>query len=129
MEPVGVLPGVDGVQHLVLVDVLWERQLHQEAVDLGVLVEFVHHGQELLLGGVRRENDGARIDPQLVARFPLVSDVLLGRGVLAHEDDGQAGNDPLGPQVGDLRSQFLPDPLGDLGPADDLGRHVYLGKE
>ncbi len=36
VEPVGVLGGGDGVEHLGLVDVLRQRQLHQDAVGLRV---------------------------------------------------------------------------------------------
>jgi hypothetical protein len=62
MEGVHVLVGVDGQQDLVGIDVLGQRQLHQDAVDLGSLLYFsrrasrassVMSGDLIVLDGVK----------------------------------------------------------------------------
>ncbi len=50
MEAVDVLVGVDGVQDLLGIDVLGQRQLNENAVDVLVRVQALHERQDLVLG-------------------------------------------------------------------------------
>ena len=50
MEGVHVFIGVDGIEDLVGVDGLGQGELHQDAVDLGVLVVLFQQGQQIGLG-------------------------------------------------------------------------------
>jgi hypothetical protein len=54
VEPIHILVGVDGQQDRVLVDVLGQGELHQDAVDLRVLVVALDQGQQGVLTGLRR---------------------------------------------------------------------------
>jgi hypothetical protein len=49
VEAVDVLGGIDGEQHLRGIDVLRQRQLHQDAVDLRVRVETLDDAEQLVL--------------------------------------------------------------------------------
>ena len=49
VKTVGIFVGRDGVQHHLAVNLLGERKLHQDAMNLGVPVDLVDQGQELLL--------------------------------------------------------------------------------
>ena len=55
MESVNVLVGVDGVDHRGLVDVLGERELDQDAVDLGIAIQLANQGQQFGLAGLGGE--------------------------------------------------------------------------
>ena len=52
-KPSTSFAGIDPAQHLLAVDVLGQRELDQDAVDLGIGVEPVHDRQQLGLGGRR----------------------------------------------------------------------------
>ena len=52
MDAVDVLAVVDGVDHVLLVDVLGQRQLHDKAVHIIVLIQLLDAGQQLFLGRV-----------------------------------------------------------------------------
>ena len=52
MEAVHVLVRVDALQDLLGVDLLGQRQLHQDAGDLGVGIEFIDQGQQRLFAGL-----------------------------------------------------------------------------
>ena len=56
---------------------LGQRKLHEEAVDRVVGVELRDLLQELVLGGVGREPDVARIDPDLRGRLVLEPGLLV----------------------------------------------------
>ena len=65
MEAVDVLVRRDGVRHLRLVDVLRERKLDEDPVDLVVRVQLVDEREHVRLGRVRRQPDVAGVDPRL----------------------------------------------------------------
>ena len=57
MESVHILAVIDSLNDLLAVDVLRQRKLHNEAIDLGILVQFVHLGKEFLLGDITLETN------------------------------------------------------------------------
>ena len=88
-EPVNVLVGRDGVDDVLLVDMLGQGKLDDEAVDFGVGVEKVDGAEQLLLGdGLREAVDGGD-ESDLVAGFFLVGHVGLAGTVVAYDDRGQ----------------------------------------
>ena len=52
MESIHILAVVNGLDDLLAVDMLRQRKLHDEAVNLGILVQFVHLGKEFFLGDI-----------------------------------------------------------------------------
>jgi hypothetical protein len=72
VEAVHVLFRGDGFEHLVAVDVLGQRQLHQDAVDLRVVVQFVDAGQQVGFGQVGRVAVQRRIKPLSSQAFTLL---------------------------------------------------------
>ena len=75
MEAVHVLVGVYGVQHSLLIDVLRQRELHQDAMELWVGVQLLHQVDHLALERLGRKVERLGIDARLVARTALVADV------------------------------------------------------
>ena len=91
MEGVDVLERIDGLRARVLVDLLRQRQLHQDAVDRRVAVEPVDQGQKLVGGGFGRGAVQLAGDAGLLAGLLLVANVDLAGRVFAHQHGRQAG--------------------------------------
>lgn len=102
-EAVDILVGRDGIDDVLLVDMVGHRQLDDEAVDLVVVVEEVDSFEELRLGdrgGVAVDRRG---EADLVAGFFLVGDIGLAGAVVAYEDGGEMGcTTALSGKVADL---------------------------
>ena len=95
MEAVDVLFGLDRLDHLLGVDLRRQRQLHEDAVDLRIGIELADDVQELGLARRRRQRMVEGAHPRLEGVADLVADVDLARRVVADENDGEAGDEPL----------------------------------
>mmetsp|Transcript_25851 Transcript_25851/g.63615 ORF Transcript_25851/g.63615 Transcript_25851/m.63615 type:complete len:353 (-) Transcript_25851:38-1096(-) len=125
VEPVHVLAQADGAQDLLLVHVLGQRQLHQDAVARWVRVEVAHHLEHLLLRGALRHLVVERHDAGLVARLALHAHVRLAVRPAAHDHHRQPRHLPvLLLHGGNLRRYLQPDRAGDRLAIDDLRRVV-----
>ena len=78
------------------------------------------------LGRLQGKLEGVRADADLLAALVLGADVGYGGGVIADEDEGQAGRDALALQPFDLLAQLLAYPLGDRESVDYPCRHGGL---
>ena len=52
MKSVHILGRFNGVDYEVLVQMLWQRQLYKDAMDLGIIVQTVNQRQQIGLGRV-----------------------------------------------------------------------------
>ena len=91
MEAVDVLARVDQLDHPLGVDLLRQRQLHQDAVHRGIGVERAHAVEHLRLAGGRGKVERERPHARRLGHPALVAHVDLRRRVLADEDDGEPG--------------------------------------
>ena len=91
VEAVDVLAVVYGFGHLLLADVWWQRELDDEAVDGGVVVEATDDGKELLLGDVVLVAEEGALEAAFLACEDFVADVGLAAAVVAYEDGGEVG--------------------------------------
>ena len=119
MEAVDVLLGVDGVEHLLFVQMLGQGQLHQDAVNLGVFIELVDQVDEFFLGGFLRQVVSLRVDAQLFRGLFFLADVYLRGRVRPDEHRDQPGHDiVLRLEVGDFFFQFFAYLRGDFRAFD-----------
>ena len=95
VEAVDILVKVDALQHAVHVDLWWQRQLHQDAVDGRIGIERIDTAHQLILGGRHRQFDQLRTDTHELAGGHFVADVDLGGRIIADQDDGQARPHPV----------------------------------
>ncbi len=125
VEAVDVLQRIDPLDDLVFVDVIGQRQLHQDAVDRRVRVELVDQRQDVGFGRVGGQVVIARRDAGLFACAALVADINPRGRVFPNEDHGQAGLriSPLGPRI-DLPADLPPDVAGDGLAVDQLRGHA-----
>ena len=92
METVDVLLWADALEDLRLMccNLLGQRQLHEDAVDLGISVERIDLGDELVLRRRLGHLNDFRVDAERLARLVLVAHVDLRSGIRADDDDGKA---------------------------------------
>src|SRR5207249_12045145 len=69
------------MERAVGIDLLRQRELHENPVDLGIGVEPLEQTHETSLGGVLGKLDGFVVKPRLVAGLSFHTDVDLGRGI------------------------------------------------
>ena len=112
VERIHILFRGDAVGDVRLVDLLRQRGLDQDAVDLRVGGEPPEQLQQLLLGGVGREAVLEGPDAQLIAGPGFIADIHLGAHILPHQHHRQPGDDALGPQLLHLPAKALPGALG-----------------
>ena len=103
--------GIDRFEHAPFVDLLRQRQLHQDAVDGRVAVQPVDQSQKFLGRGLGRRAMKLAGNAGLLAGFLLVADIDLAGRVLAHQHGRQAGRHA---GLGDERRRFLGDFRPDL---------------
>src|SRR5439155_59230 len=80
------LGGRHATQHVLRVDLLGQRQLHEDAVDLLVRIETVHQRQQLRLRRLLGEAYGLMVKPRLLAGFALHAHVGGGGGVVSDQN-------------------------------------------
>jgi hypothetical protein len=117
VQPVGVLVGVDQLQHAVGVDVRRQRQLHDEAGAGVVLVERDHRRLDLLLRRGGRELHPERGDADLGAVAVLARDVRVAARVVPDQDRAETGADALRLERGDAAGELLLDAEPTLRPS------------
>ena len=91
MKTVDILGRVDGVDDRVFVHVFGQRQLNQNTVDAGVLVELIDHRQQVVLADFRRELMLERRHAGGLGLLALGADIDLTGRIFAHQDHRQAG--------------------------------------
>ena len=76
-ESIDVLVGADGADHRGFIDVLWQGELDQDAVDLGGVVHLLDQRDQLVLARIGREAVVIRVDAGFCAGFLLGADIGL----------------------------------------------------
>ena len=112
VEAVDVLRRRDGVRHPRLVHVRRQRELHEDPVDLVVVVQPVDEREHVVLARVGREAHVAGVDPGLGRRLVLRGDVDVRGRVVADEHRREADVAELRDLARDvgahLRGELLP---------------------
>ena len=93
MEAVHVLARVDGLDDGALVDVRRGRRLDEDAVNGGVGVERLNERDEFGLRSRGGQFVLYRVHAEFVAHLVLRPHIGARSGVVAHEHDGEAGDD------------------------------------
>ena len=86
MEAIDILMIVNSLDDLLLVDVLRQRKLNDEAVHTGVLIQLLHFSQQRRLRDVVLETKKGALESTLLARAYLIINIRLRAAVVAHED-------------------------------------------
>ena len=93
-------------------------------MDRRILVERIDPGKELLLGGLRRENDGLGVHSELLAFPSFVANINLRSRIVSDEDHCKAGHRAFGLQPLDSDTEFVIDLASYFWAGDNLARHT-----
>ena len=104
----------------VLVDLLRERELHEDPGHALVGVQLGDEREQLVLRGLGRELVVERLDAGLATGLLLVPDVDRRRGILADEHRRETDR-PI--ELGDLAADLLAHALGERLPVHERGSH------
>jgi len=122
-DTVGIFFGSESEESGVFIEMLGERVLQEDAVDVGVLVEALDVGDEFVLGGGFVGFPGAGFHAGLLCPGALHADVGETGGVLSGDDGFEAGGDAVGDEaggaLGDLGAEFVTEGFS----VEELGRH------
>ena len=91
METIHILTVVDGLDDLLLVDMLGQGQLHDETIDIVVLVQLIDTSQQFSLCDVSLEADERRFETTGLAGQHLILHIGLRTTVVTHEHSCQMG--------------------------------------
>lgn len=124
VEAVHILFGGDGGDDFLLVDMLGQRQLHQDAVHLRVVVEGGYLLQEALFGAVLRQFDEMSVHADVLRGFDFAAHIGAACGVVPHDNDHEARTPTvLFFKVFHLDLHPVFERLGEFLSADDI--HCY----
>jgi hypothetical protein len=126
MEAIHIFFRRDFEQHALGIDLLGERKLDEDAVNVVARVEFVDERDHLRGGDRLWRRDLLAVDAELLAGLDLVAHVDLGGGVVAHEHGGEAGTEALRGEGAHLGADFIFDLRGDLGAVEKGRGHGDL---
>src|SRR5581483_11785062 len=123
MQAVGVLLGIDRQQRLLLVDLIRQRQLHDERIDRGIMVERVDLGLQVVPRDVGGELAVMRLDADLLAVVALGPHVGGRVGVVTDQDRAEPGRDATLDQGAHTGAQSLLRALQERVPVQQLRGH------
>src|SRR5471030_279184 len=90
METVNILVRANALQQLRGVEVFWQRQLQQDAVDVRIAIEAIDQIGQGVLAGFCRQVIGLRDKADFFTVFALVRDVNLGGRIAADQNHREA---------------------------------------
>ena len=94
-EAVHVLLRRNRIDNRLVADVLWHRQLDEDAVNRGIDVQVLDELDEFFLGRRLRQTDLARIHARFRAGLLLRGHVAHARRIVADENDRETGRNAL----------------------------------
>jgi hypothetical protein len=86
MRSVNVFVHRNGAENLVIVNVRRERQLHEDAVDIGAIIELSYAGKHHLLANICRQLVHLGMQADFAVRLDLVMYIDFGGEVVSDED-------------------------------------------
>ena len=89
MESIHVFGWQDRLQNFLVVDVVWQRQLHDESINIDVEVQFMDNLKQFFLGNVQGALDQGALKANPCASFDLVADIGAACGVVSDKDSSQ----------------------------------------
>ena len=103
MESIDILAGIDREGDGMLVDVLWGRGLHEDAVDGGIGIQLPDQLHHLFLSGEGGKFKLSGVHTERRAGTVLIADIGLGGGILSDKYYGQSRCDTASVECLDTR--------------------------
>ena len=123
MESIDVLGRVDGHQYCFRVDLGGQGQLHEDPIDIVAPVEFFDQSEQFRSRGRLRRRELFAVDAHFFTGFDFAPHIDLGCGMVAHQDDREAGTHPRRGHGFHFRRNFSANILRDFASVENRGRH------
>ena len=121
MEAIHVFVGIDGVDNGVGINLVWQRQLHQDSVHIRIRVQLIDQTQQFSFARSVRELMLKGFHAGLERLLALVAHIDLACRILAYQHDRQAGGESMiALQAADCRTHALSQTLGKCLTVDSL---------
>ena len=115
METINILPIIDRLDHLLLGNMLWQRQLNDKTIHVRIVVQLIDLTEQLLLSDIRLVTDQRRLETNLLTSPDLVCHVGFATAIMSYQDRRQMWHlATLGLDAGNLFGH-LPFHLGGNG--------------
>ena len=111
-------------QNDVLVELRWQRELHEDAVDIESAVQLPDSREEVFLRVILRQVLHLGEDADLGRRLLLQTHVAGRAGVIANNDTREHRDNGVPGQYFDARAEFLSDLSRDLASVEYDSRHL-----
>ena len=123
-QRIDILFRIEHVQDGCFAHLFWQRQLHEDAMHLPVVVEAAHFAQHRVFAGIFRQRNMRGMKAQRFRRLALVADIDFARRIAADENSRQSRHETvfrfkLCRLLADARAQACRERLS----VDDLRRH------
>ena len=91
MKAVNILRRINGGDDSLIIDMRWQGQLYQYAIDGGIGIECFHQRNQFDLRNRRRQAMFEAVHARFDGRFLLRSHINLAGWIFAHKHNGKAG--------------------------------------
>ena len=109
MKPVNILGRIDRVNHQVFVQMLGQRKLYQDTVNLGIRIQLRNQRKQIGLCRICLKPMLDRFHTDLDGHLALGPDIDLGRGISANQNHGQSRrNSVIVLQARNMLAHLLP---------------------
>ncbi len=129
MEAVDILRRIDRHQHFLGINLGGQGQLHQDAVDLIAAVQIVDQVEQFHCGGGFGQSMLFAIEANFFTSLYLAANVDFRRGVVAHQDNRQAGANSSRGQILGFCRYLTADFVRDTDTVKDSGGHSFNSVE
>ena len=124
MKPVYILDGIHGTDDPVCVDVVGQRKLNENPIDMIGLVQLANRGEQFPGRDIRRKVDLFGVNSEFLTGSGLISHINLRGRILTDEDHSQPGLKSSCGELSNLFAHFLFDFPRDLLPVDETGLNL-----
>ncbi len=122
MKPIHIFARINALDDFRLSNVVWQRQLHEDPVDVGVGIQRINAREQLDLAGRMRQIERARINAAFLAGRSFVAHVhLRGRIIPNHNDREARRSTPTRAQSINPRAHLGFDLVRNRSPIDQAG--------
>jgi len=123
MKAVNVFGRINGFEDALGVDLGRQGKLHEDAIDIVVMVEVVDDAEHVESRGVSGRSDEAAGEAEEFASGDFAFDVELRSGIVAGEDGGKSRTNAGGGQHADFVLELFEDLVADFVAVEDSGGH------
>ena len=89
METIHVLAIVNSHNNLLLIDMLWQRKLNNEAINVFILIQLIHTSQKLFFCHISLKTNERRLESTLLTSNYLILNIGFTSAIMSHQNGSQ----------------------------------------